>query len=140
MKPYLRKAQYHETDQMGIIHHANYVRWMEEARIEYMEQIGYGYDAAVKAGIDFAVTGVTCEYKSMVRFSDTVLIDVSMSLLTQTRMTVRYTIVDAETGDLRFTGESRHCYFSNEKKRPVSLKKALPDLYALFEKQMSKDQ
>ena len=37
---YYRKAQYHETDQMGIIHHSNYVKWMEEARIGYMSRMG----------------------------------------------------------------------------------------------------
>ena len=40
---YCRKAQYHETDQMGIIHHSNYVKWMEEARIGYMNQMGFSY-------------------------------------------------------------------------------------------------
>ena len=40
---YYRKAQYHETDQMGIIHHSNYVKWMEEARIGYMNQMGFSY-------------------------------------------------------------------------------------------------
>ena len=40
---YYRKAQYHETDQMGIIHHSNYVKWMEEARIGYMSRMGFSY-------------------------------------------------------------------------------------------------
>ena len=40
---YLRKAQYHETDQMGFIHHSNYIKWMEEARVAFMDQIGMGY-------------------------------------------------------------------------------------------------
>ena len=44
MFTYTRKAQYHETDKMGIIHHSNYVKWMEEARIAYMESLGYGFD------------------------------------------------------------------------------------------------
>ena len=39
MKPYIIKARYYETDQMGIIHHANYIRWMEEARIDLMNQM-----------------------------------------------------------------------------------------------------
>ena len=43
MKPYIIKARYYETDQMGIIHHANYIRWMEEARIDLMDQMGYPY-------------------------------------------------------------------------------------------------
>ena len=39
MFTYVKKAQYHETDQMGIIHHANYVKWMEEARLAYLEEV-----------------------------------------------------------------------------------------------------
>ena len=45
MGVYRRKAQYHETDQMGIIHHSNYVKWMEEARIDFMKELGFGYGA-----------------------------------------------------------------------------------------------
>lgn len=131
-KPYRRKANYYETDQMAIIHHSNYIRWFEEARVDFMEQVGFGYDKAVEAGIDFAVLGVTCDYKSMVRFGDTVDIAVSVSELTASRMTVRYTVTDVATGQLRTTGETRHCYFDNRRQRPTSLKKALPELYAMF--------
>ena len=44
MFTFSRKANYHETDKMGIIHHSNYIKWMEEARIAYMEHLGYGFD------------------------------------------------------------------------------------------------
>lgn len=43
IRPYLHNAKYYETDQMGIIHHSNYIRWFEEARIDYMNQIGLTY-------------------------------------------------------------------------------------------------
>ena len=39
-KPYLHRAKYYETDQMAIVHHSNYIRWFEDARIEWMEQAG----------------------------------------------------------------------------------------------------
>lgn len=132
IKPYIRKAHYYETDQMGIIHHANYIHWMEEARVDFMEQIGFGYERAVKEGIDFALLGISCAYKSMVRFGDSVNIEVSITALTEAKMTVHYQITDAVTGKLRTTGESIHCYFDSNKKRPVSLKKVLPELYDLF--------
>ncbi|WP_347474973.1 acyl-CoA thioesterase [Clostridium sp. AF50-3] len=51
LKIYEHKAQYYETDQMGIIHHANYLHWFEEARIDMMEQMGMGYDIMEKQGI-----------------------------------------------------------------------------------------
>ena len=44
MTPYEHKVQYYETDGMGIVHHSNYIRWFEEARVDLLEQLGYGYD------------------------------------------------------------------------------------------------
>ena len=132
VKPFVRKANYYETDQMGIIHHANYIHWFEEARVDFMEQIGFGYERAAALGIDFAVIGVSCDYKSMVRFGDTVLIETAITSINEVKMTVSYRITDAATGQLRTTGESRHCYYDGNKKRPVSLKKSIPELYELF--------
>ena len=43
MKLYEHKVQYYETDKMGIVHHSNYIRWMEEARIDFLSQIGWDY-------------------------------------------------------------------------------------------------
>lgn len=40
---YTHKAQYYETDQMGIVHHSNYIRWFEEARVDFFEKIGCSY-------------------------------------------------------------------------------------------------
>lgn len=40
---YQHKVQYYETDKMGITHHSNYIRFLEEARIDFLEKIGYGY-------------------------------------------------------------------------------------------------
>lgn len=134
LKPYIRKANYYETDQMGIIHHSNYIRWFEEARVDLMEQIGYGYEKSVEQGIDFAVLSVNCEYKSMVRFGDTVKIRVIINSVEAMRMTISYEITDSETGTLRTLGKTEHCYYDRDKKRPVALQKASPELYRLFVK------
>ena len=130
--PYLRKVQFYETDQMAIVHHSNYIRWFEEARVDYMEQIGYGYAQANAAGIDFAVLAVDCRYKSMTRFGETVAIELAIAYLDATKITLAYTVRDSVTGQVRATGETKHCYFHNVKKRPVPLKKELPHLYELF--------
>ena len=60
LHPYLHKVQFYETDGMSIVHHGNYILWMEEARTDFMDQIGWSYHHAVDAGIDFAVTDVSC--------------------------------------------------------------------------------
>ena len=43
MVHYDHKVQYYETDGMGIVHHSNYIRWFEEARVDLLEQLGFGY-------------------------------------------------------------------------------------------------
>lgn len=139
LKPFIRKPHYYETDQMGIIHHANYIRWFEEARCDLLEQLGYGYTKCVESGIDFALLGLSCDYKSMVRYGDTVKITLAVTELTTARLTIRYEVRDAQTDALRTTGETRHCAFDGRRQRPVAIKRALPALYALFEQLLEKE-
>ena len=65
IRPYEHTAQYYETDQMGIIHHSNYIRWMEEARMDLMDQMGFSYKAMEEMEIISPVLSVNCEYKSI---------------------------------------------------------------------------
>lgn len=132
VKPFLRKAQYYETDQMAIIHHANYVHWMEEARLDFLEQAGYSYEKAVEAGMDFVLMGISCTYRSMVRFGDTVSIEIKISQLHPAMMTIAYIMTDAKTGALRCEAESRHCCYDRNLKRPVAMNRALPEIYAIL--------
>lgn len=130
--PYKHKAQYYETDKMGIIHHSNYIRWFEECRVDYLEQIGFPYHQIEANGISFPVLGISCQYKSKVHFGDTVQITCGFASLTKTRMSFYYRIIDEKSGELRTSGESQHCFIRNRDNRPVQLDKALPELYALF--------
>ena len=49
-KPYEHKVHYYETDKMGVVHHSNYIRWMEEARVDMMEKSGFGYKRLEEEG------------------------------------------------------------------------------------------
>jgi acyl-CoA thioester hydrolase len=133
---YSRKIQFYETDAMGVVHHSNYIRWFEEARVEFMDHMGYGYAKLNGVGIDIAVTGVSCEYRSMARFGEMVEIHLRLAALSHARMTVRYEVSDAASGTVRVTGETRHGFVSRETARPIALKKAVPELYALFERKL----
>ena len=75
---YCRKAQYHETDQMGIIHHSNYVKWMEEARIGYMNQMGFSYKKVEELGVISPVVEISVAYKKQVFFDDELQVRVSI--------------------------------------------------------------
>ena len=132
LRPYLHKVQFYETDGMSIVHHGNYILWMEEARTDFMDQIDWSYHKAVDAGIDFAVTDVSCKYRSMTRFGETVAIHMAVESLSPAKMQLSYQIVDAVTGQLRAEGTSGHFFYDRAKARPVALKKALPELWELL--------
>lgn len=135
MTPYEHKVQYYETDGMGIVHHSNYIRWFEEARVELLEQLGYGYDRIEAEGFGSPVLEVHCKYKTMARFGDTVLIDARITEYNGVRMALHYEIRDAQTNALRCEGESRHCFMGRDN-RPVSLKRSWPALDKAFAAQL----
>lgn len=70
MFQYRRKVQYHETDKMGITHHSNYIKWMEEARIAFLESIHLPFQLVEERGIASPVVGVSVDYKNPVTFGD----------------------------------------------------------------------
>ncbi|MHB8129828.1 MAG: acyl-CoA thioesterase [Mobilitalea sp.] len=131
LKPYIHKAKYYETDQMAVIHHSNYIRWFEEARVDYLEQIGLGYDKIEAAGIYSPVIGVSCEFKSSVRFNEEVIILPKLKLFNGIKMTITYQVLDAKTQQIRATGESNHCFITKDFK-PTSLKKDHKEMYDIL--------
>lgn len=135
IKPYERQAKYYETDQMKIIHHSNYIRWFEEARIDFMEQLGIQYTKVESAGIIIPVLTVKCVYRSMVRFADTVLISLKLISYNGIKMKLGYEIRDKLTGELRTTGESSHC-FLNQEYQPISLKREYLEFHELFQRSL----
>lgn len=133
LHPYLHKVQFYETDGMSIVYHGNYILWMEEARTDFMDQIGWSYHKAVDAGIDFAVTDVSCKYRSMTRFGETVAIHMAVESLSPAKMQLSYKMISVDTGELRAKGTSGHFFYDRAKARPVALKRALPDLWELLQ-------
>ncbi|MDO4458498.1 MAG: acyl-CoA thioesterase [Clostridia bacterium] len=134
---YERKPFYYETDRMGIIHHSNYIRWFEEARIYYMEQMGYPYRRIEDEGIIIPVTNVDCNYKSMTRFGETVLIRVWLSKYNGAIFHCDYEVTDKETGTLRATGHSEHC-FLDENGKVCVLKRNNPEAHEAFKNSLNK--
>ena len=126
MKPYQRSVHYYETDQMAIVHHSNYIRWFEEARLDLMEQMGIHYAGLEADGILIPVVDISCSYGQSVRYGDTVEIAVKLTAFNGVRMQFAYEVRFSD-GRSAATGSSTHCFLRGG--RPVSLKKAHPALY-----------
>ena len=127
-----RKINYYETDRMGIVHHSNYIRYMEEARCAWLENIGIPFTLLEENGITIPVLGVNVTYKHHVTFGETIIIKIFIKDYNSVRMTVGYEITNKENGQVVLNGETQHC-FTNKELRPISLKKYNPDFNNKFE-------
>ena len=130
MGVYRRKAQYHETDQMGIIHHSNYVKWMEEARIDFMKEMGFDYGEVEKRGIVSPVAGVSVSYKKPVLFDDVVEISVSVRKYSGAVLELDYEFFNVTRDEVCTVASSKHCFTRDGKL--ISLKREIPELDVLF--------
>lgn len=131
VKVYQHKAQYYETDQMGCVHHSNYIRWFEEARTDLLEQVGFSYGRMEELGILSPVLEVHAEYKSMVRYQELVNITTKVTYFNGLKFTISYVIEDALTKEIKTIGESKHC-FLNKDLKPMRLQKENKEVYDLF--------
>lgn len=128
---YERKINYYETDRMGVVHHSNYIRYLEEARTEWLEVLNMPFDLLEKNKITIPVLGVNCTYKYHVTFGDTILIKTYAKEYTGVRMTIGYKVTDKKNGNIVLTGETKHC-FTDRNLKPINLKKYAPQFHEKF--------
>lgn len=131
MNEFIRKVQYHETDKMGITHHSNYIKWMEESRIWFLEQIGCSYAKMEADGVISPVTAVECSYKIPTTFGDEVRVAVRVLEYTGVRLIIGYEMYNTATEQLVARCKSEHC-FTNTAGRPVILRRQHPEYDRLF--------
>ena len=128
MKPYVHTVRYYECDGMRVTHHSNYIRFMEEARIDWMDQLGYGFERMEAEGVVSPVLEVNCHYKRPTKCKDTINIRVRVKEMAALKMRFEYEMtVDDQ---VVCTAESLHCFLENG--RPVSLAQRFPEFYCLL--------
>ena len=125
MQTYKHEVKYYECDRMGVTHHSNYIRFMEEARIDWLDQLGYGFERVEAEGVFSPVISVTCNYKSPSTFKDIIEIEVSVGKVSELKFEFSYVMRVGEK--IVCTAQSSHCFIENN--RPVAISKRLPDLY-----------
>ena len=126
-----RKINYYETDRMGVVHHSNYIRYLEEARCFLLEQIGMPFSLLEKNGITIPVLNVNCTYKHHVTFGDTIFMKAFIKEYNGVRLTVGYDVRD-ENNNVVIMAETKHC-FTNKDLKPINLKKVNKDFSEKFE-------
>ena len=127
-KHYIRRANYYETDTMGIIHHSNHIRYFEEARINFMHNIGCDVKELEKLGVIIPNIDAYAKYNKPIKFFDEVCIEIKIATFTGSRLMFEYVIRFCDTGEVAAVGHTTHC-FVNAEFKPMSLKRAFPEYY-----------
>ncbi|MCP3917624.1 MAG: acyl-CoA thioesterase [bacterium] len=92
------QVRYGETDQMGVVHHANYLLYMEEARTAYMEALGCPYREVEERGIGLPVRRIDLRYRASARYADKLTVTVQVGRLRAASVAFEYEIERAEDG------------------------------------------
>ena len=100
------RVNYSETDQMGVVYHANYLIWFDRARTELMRETGLTYKELEQQGVYLAVSEVSVRYRAAARYDDLVRVRCWVRELASRRVTFGYAVDRAGTGELLATGET----------------------------------
>ena len=128
----VHKVQYYETDRMGVTHHSNYVRWMEEARIELMDRMGFPYIKMEEEGIIVPVKSLRVDYLKPCTFGDEVEIETHITDFNGVVITMSYEMRVKDESVCKAVSE--HVFLDRNGKF-VRMKRVMPEFCAAVEKE-----
>ena len=129
---YERIINYYETDKMGIVHHSNYIRFLEECRSRWLEDLGISMEKLEKLGYTIPTLEVNVKYKYHVTSGDVIIITPRISEYNGVRMTVIYNIINKNTDKTVIEAYTKHC-FTNMNLKPINMKKHNEEVNRIFE-------
>lgn len=115
------RVRYAETDQMGVVYHANYLIWFEVGRVDYCREHGANYrELESEQGVFLAVSDAHCRYIRPARYDDVIIVRTSLQRIRRRSLTFSYQIMRTEDHVLLAKGETIHIVL-DAKGRPKTL-------------------
>jgi acyl-CoA thioester hydrolase len=116
---------------MDVVSHTNYIRWLEEARIDFMAKAGVAYDQIEAEGIMLPVLEVNCRYRHSLTYGDHFAICTRIDAYNGFKLQLSYEIFNQKSGVLCATATTSHC-FTDSAMKPIRLPKKEPALHERF--------
>lgn len=135
---YERIINYYETDKMGVVHHSNYIRFLEECRSRWLEKLGISMERLEELGYTIPTLEVNIKYKYHVTSGDVITITPKITEYNGVRMTVVYDVINKSTGKTVIEAYTKHC-FTDRKLKPINMKKYNDEVYEIFNNLLIKD-
>lgn len=109
-----KKVNFYDTDAMAVVHHANYIRWFEIGRVEFLRQAGITLTELMNDGYVFPITQVSAKYVSSGFFDDELIIETIPVALTKVKMEFNYRVLRKKDNTLLVTGFTQNVFTSRE--------------------------
>jgi acyl-CoA thioester hydrolase len=122
------RVTYGDTDAMGIVYYANYLRWLEIARTEMMRHLGISYKTMEAEGVFLPVSELFCKFHRSAKYDDLLIIETRIDFLKKVSLQFSYRILRTEDGAELATGTTLHGFVSREGKivrAPAALAEAI---------------
>ena len=123
MFTYKRRVNFYDTDLMGVVHHANYIRYFEEARVEYLRAAGWDLTELMDEGIVFPIVEVEVKYRQSARYDEVILIHTYIRRADRAKLVIEYEAVSEKTGAVLTTGRTVNTFTDMKTGRIVRLPK-----------------
>ena len=131
------RVRYAETDQMGVVYHANYFPWFEESRTQYFESLGINYIELEREGFFFPLLECTCRFLIPARYPDRLTVSAHLQALKGIKIVVGYEVRREADGALLAQGSTTHC-FTDHDMRPVNIARLRPELWQFLLDQLAR--
>ncbi|WP_339227865.1 thioesterase family protein [Oceanobacillus sp. FSL K6-2867] len=129
------EVRYQETDQMGVVYHANYLVWFEIGRTKYIEALGLSYAAMEKDNAVSPVLDAQITFKKPIRYGEDAYVETWLEEYDGLRTVYGYHILDS-AGDIAVCGYTKHAVVKKDTFRPMSLRRAFPEWHQAYSEQI----
>ena len=127
------EVRYAETDQMGVVYHANYLVWLELGRTQLVRDLGFNYSDMEKEGVVSPVLEVNIKYKKPLRYGETATVHTWIEDYSPLKTRYGYEIYNEE-GELSAVAETVNTCVKKDTFRPVSLKRQFPEWHEAYDR------
>ena len=124
-------VRYAETDQMGVVHHANYAVWFEEGRSDFMRNRGISYSSIEEKGVMLPLYELNCRYIAPAKYEDEIIVTTTLKSFSRVRVHFSYRVINKNNKLLIATGETLHTW-TNMNLKPINAEKIIPEVFLLF--------
>ncbi|WP_139343322.1 acyl-CoA thioesterase [Virgibacillus siamensis] len=130
------EVRYQETDQMGVVYHANYLVWFEIGRTKFIESIGLNYASMEKQNVVAPVVDANISFKKPVHYGEDIFVETWIEEYDGLRTEYAYNVIN-EDDEICVSGTTKHVIVKKDSFRPLSLRRSFPDWHKAYTKNIN---